>query len=88
MTDSILNYAQIATGETEVFNTIMAPSTFTLDGYTLVAIPSGVLCQPGNYYNAADSLFYEDAAFTTLSGAGSTIAVAGTPAAISDMGAS
>lgn len=87
MTEKSGSYAQVAKGSNEVFNVILMNSDFEMDGYSFIAIPENVRCQPGNYFNAKDGFFYEDKEFTTLSGADSTILVAGSPADIGDTGA-
>lgn len=68
MSGTIGKYAQIPNGSTEVENTIVMPSDFTIDGYTFISIPSGVACEPGAYYNSSDGLFYADSEFSNLSG--------------------
>jgi len=46
----------------------LADEGFTPDGYYFTLIKLGVFCQRCMYYNEADGLFYDDAAFTTING--------------------
>lgn len=80
MTTQTAQYAQIPTGKNTVFNTIVMSPDFKMDGYFFVAIADGVICEPGNYYNTADNLFYKDESFLTLSGTSGPVLVAGTAA--------
>ena len=66
MTNKI--YAQIKIGTNFVENVIIADSTFSITGYELIAVSSGVCCEPNSYYNRNDSLFYEDSSFEYLAG--------------------
>lgn len=66
MTDTVNRYATLKTGSNVVENIIVAPTSFTLDGYTLNLLLSDVFCSPGMYYNSTDNLYYQDAAFTTV----------------------
>lgn len=64
MTD--INLALMPTGSNIVENIIVGDASFTLTGYTILQIKSGVLCEIGMYYNSSDGLFYQDAAFTSI----------------------
>lgn len=58
--------ALIPTGSNQVSNIIIADSGYTQDGYAAQVVASGVFCEPGMYYNEADSLYYQDEAFTVM----------------------
>ncbi|WP_129991822.1 hypothetical protein [Rahnella sp. CFA14(1/10)] len=60
----IKSYALIANEKILVVNTIVADETFQIEGYYLIEILDGILCQTGMYYNKGDGLFYYDEAFT------------------------
>ncbi|WP_277966738.1 hypothetical protein [Pantoea trifolii] len=56
-------FALIPDNSIVVENTIVAEDGFSLDGYYLIEIKSGVSCQSGMFYNSKDGLFYVDEKF-------------------------
>jgi hypothetical protein len=60
MSESEIKYALIKNGDNVVSNIIVANSDYSLDGYYIIAIQSGVFCQPNMYYNKTDGVFYYD----------------------------
>lgn len=62
----IKSYALIANDTTLVVNTIVADETFQMEGYYLIEMLDGILCQTGMYYNKEDGLFYFDPEFTSM----------------------
>jgi len=70
MSDTAGNYAMMISGSNVVQNVAKAESGTTIPGFTLIAIGDGISCNPGSYYNVSDSKFYQDSAFTTLTGVG------------------
>ncbi|MBU9816892.1 hypothetical protein J1781_18885 [Rahnella sp. C60] len=61
----IKSYALITNETILVVNTIVADETFQIEGYYLMEILDGILCQTGIYYNELDGLFYYGEGFTT-----------------------
>ena len=66
MSENINRWATLPAGSNIVENIILAPDGFTLEGYTLTIISSGVFCGPGMFYNSADGLYYQDSSFTEI----------------------
>lgn len=80
MTTQNAQYAQIPTGKNRVFNTVVMSEDFKIAGYFFVQVPDGVICEPDDYYNKDDNLFYKDELLTTLSGTSGPVLMAGTAA--------
>lgn len=59
--------AVIKDGTQKVLSVINVPDAYSINGYHLVEVKSNV-CHKGMYHNPADDVFYDDAAFTTISG--------------------
>jgi len=62
------SYAQIANDTIIVVNTIIADPDFEIDGFYLIDIQGGILCQKEMYLNKANGLFYDDESFITIMG--------------------
>lgn len=62
------NYAMLKIDSNYVENIIVADDKFSTVDFKLIKIEPDIFCQSGMYFNEYDSLFYNNAMFTSING--------------------
>lgn len=61
-------HAMLKGSSNVVASLVDVPDSFSMAGYIFVTIPKGAKCDVGMYYDIYSGLFYDDPAFTKISG--------------------
>ena len=62
------SHAMLKGASNIVTSMVDVPDDFVMPGYIFVTIPKGAKCDVGMYYDIYSGLFYDDPAFTKISG--------------------